>query len=496
MSKNYHNLEKIFAKVNTVNQISSVLSWDTATMMPKGSSESRGEQMVYLSEHIRGIIFTPEVEDNIKEAFNEPNTLNPWQIANLKSMQRSFNDYASIPAELQQKFILTCNRSEMAWREARSKKDFQVFLPLFSEVIKLTQEIASHRSEYMDIKDPYEALVDIYDPGRRLSEIDSAFAKLEEFLPNFIEKVRSKQGDNPDLDGDFNVATQEVLGREIMKTFNFDFNSGRLDISMHPFCGGYSEDVRITTRYNPNNLFTGLYGVMHETGHALYEQNRPKDWITQPVSAALGMSMHESQSLLAENQIGLSKAFISFLQPKIVQLFNLSPEVFSVSNIYKHLTHIAPSFIRVEADEVTYPLHVILRYKLEKQLLRGDIEPSDIPEVWNKEFTEKFGITPTNDAEGCLQDIHWAWGSLGYFPSYTLGTMTAAQIMHKIRQITPNIDDDVVNGNVSNIYNWLRDNIHSQGSLFASSDQLLENATGEKLNPEYFIKYLQDRYDK
>lgn len=495
MSKHYKTLETVFAKANITNQISAILSWDTSTMMPRGASESRGKQMAYLSEHTRSILFTEEVKECLTEACSRVETLDHWQQANLRNMQRIFDDYAAIPSDLQQRYIIACNCSEMIWREARSNNDFQLFLPALSEAIALTKEMAVCRSEYTGIKNHYEALVDTYDPGRKLHEIDTAFGALEGFLPQLIEKVRSKQDARIPLAGNFDVEKQKALGLEVMKVFNFNFDAGRLDTSTHPFCGGHALDTRITTRYNPNNLFGGLYGVIHETGHALYEQNRPQAWITQPVSTALGMSMHESQSLLAENQIGLSKAFINFLQPKITQLFALDPKIFSADHIHKHLLHVEPSFIRVEADEVTYPLHIIMRYKMEKQLLNGDLQPKDIPEVWNNEFTAQFGITPPNDTLGCLQDIHWAWGSFGYFPSYTLGAMTAAQIMHKARSVLPDMDRDIASGNMVNIYAWLRDNIHAQGSLFSSSDLLLQNAMGEKLNPEYFINYLRNRYD-
>ena len=494
MNKYYNALEKVFAKADVVGQISSILSWDTSTMMPKGSSESRGEQMAYLDGHVRSIIFNKKVRDDLSEAHANIKVLDDWQKANLKAMQRQYDYYASVPAKLQRQRILACNRSEITWREARENNNFQIFLPIFTEVVQLTKSIATHRGDYVGNKNYYETLVDLYDPGRKLSEIDSAFAKLSAFLPSFIENVGRKQASLVSFAGSFDTEKQKTLVTDIMKAFCFNFDAGRLDTSTHPFCGGYASDIRITTRYNPNNLFSGLYGVIHETGHALYEQNRPHKWITQPVSSSIGMAMHESQSLFAENQIGLSKSFIQFLQPKLTKLFDLDKAIFSVDGIYNHLTHVAPSFIRVEADEVTYPLHIIMRYNLEKQLMSGEIRTQDIPEAWNKESTEKLGITPPNDALGCLQDIHWAFGGFGYFPSYTLGAMTAAQLMHKIRSVIPDIDHNIASGNFKEIYAWLRTNIHSQGSLFGSANQLLQEATDEQLNPDYFINYLKDRY--
>lgn len=491
----YKKLEKKFTTADILGQIASILSWDTATMMPQGASPLRGNQLVYLTKQMRSIIFNNSVKNLLNNAKNTDH-LSDWEAANLKMMQRVFDGYNAVPSKVEQKYILACNKAEMVWREARIQKNFKIFLPELSKVIATTKEIAKYRADYFSINDPYEALVDIYDPGRKLSEIDKIFAKLEQFLPSFIQTKQKKQEKQQQFTESFDIEKQKALGLEVMKIFGFDFQHGRIDTSTHPFCGGYAGDIRITTRYNNDNLFPSLYGVIHETGHALYEQNRPQNWITQPVSSALGMSIHESQSLLAENQIGLSKQFLEFIQPKIISLFNLDPKIFSVENIYDHLTYVEPSFIRVEADEVTYPLHIILRYKLEKLLISGDLAAKDLPEIWNTEFSKYLGIEVKNDADGCLQDIHWSGGGFGYFPSYTLGALTAAQIMNKIKSVLPNTDSDMASGNLQNIYSWLRKNIHSKGSFHSTADELLLNATGETLNPEYFITYLQSKYDR
>lgn len=491
----YTKLEKKFATADVLSQIASILSWDTATMMPQGASSLRGNQLVYLTKQMRSIIFNSNVK-KLLVSTTDTSHLSDWEFSNLRMMKRVFDGYAAVPSKIEQKYILACNKAEMVWREARIQKKFKIFLPELVKVIAITKEIAKYRADYFNINDPYEALVDIYDPGRKLSEIDRIFTKLEQFLPSFIQKVQKKQAKKHQFTQSFDIDKQKALGLEVMKVFGFDFQHGRIDTSTHPFCGGYAGDIRITTRYNQENLFPSLYGVIHETGHALYEQNRPQNWITQPVSSALGMSIHESQSLLAENQIGLSRQFLEFIHPKIISLFNLDTSIFAIDNIYNHLTYVEPSFIRVEADEVTYPLHIILRYKLEKLLISGDLSAKDLPEVWNTEFSKYLGIEVTNDADGCLQDIHWSSGGFGYFPSYTLGALTAAQIMNKIKKVLPNTNSDMASGNLQNIYSWLRENIHSKGSFYPTADELLLNATGETLNPEYFITYLQSKYDR
>ncbi len=388
----YKSLEKSFARANIIDQISSILSWDTSTFMPRGASERRGIQLAFLSKQARSIIFNNNVKKHLLAAKQDTRHLNEWQLANLKGMERVYNSYAAVPASLQKKLIIACNKSEMIWREARAKSSFKLFLPALTKVIALMQDAAKYRSDHLGMHDPYEALVDIYDPGRKLADIDKVFKRLEEFLPDFIKKVSSKRSGtyyhpresvDPEMDkkkldsrlrGDgkrphFDIEKQKALGLEVMKAFGFNFDKGRLDVSTHPFCGGHFGDTRITTRYDEKNLLPSLYGVIHETGHALYEQNKPSTWADQPVGSAMGMAIHESQSLFAENQIGTSRAFVEFLHPKIVKLFELDAKTFSVDHIYSELTHVKPSFIRVEADEVTYPLHIMLRYKMEKMFV-------------------------------------------------------------------------------------------------------------------------------
>jgi carboxypeptidase Taq len=283
------------------------------------------------------------------------------------------------------------------------------------------------------------------------------------------------------------------LGLDVMRLLGFDFDAGRLDVSKHPFCGGVPEDVRITTRYNESDFLESLMGVIHETGHARYEQNLPRDWIDQPGGTARSMGMHESQSLFFEMQLGRSDEFLAMIQPLIVKHFGDDP-AFAVPNLVKLFTRVKADFIRVDADELTYPLHVILRFEIEEALMNGTMAVEEIPRVWDEKMREYLGVdTRDNFKNGCMQDIHWTSGSFGYFPTYSLGAMYAAQYAHYLKKTMPDFNQKVLAGDLSEIFAWLRDNIWSKGSLLTTEEIILQ-ATGEPLNPNYYLEHLRSRY--
>lgn len=294
-------------------------------------------------------------------------------------------------------------------------------------------------------------------------------------------------------EGPFDIARQRELGLDAMKLLGFDFNGGRLDVSAHPFCGGVPEDVRITTRYNENELFSALFGVIHETGHARYEQNLPREWLGQPVALARSTALHESQSLFFEMQLGRSEAFLTRMLPHITARFGEQPALASANYIAWN-QRVKPGYIRVDADEVSYPAHVVLRYEIERALIEGEIEVEDIPALWDEKMQAWLGLSTHGDyRNGCMQDIHWTDGGFGYFPSYTLGAMYAAQLFNAARRALPNLDRDIANGEFGTLFDWLRQNIWQHGSRF-TTEQLVVNATGEDLNPAYFRQHLEARY--
>jgi carboxypeptidase Taq len=383
----------------------------------------------------------------------------------------------------------------MIWRQARPKGDFAAVLPSMQALLDLVRESAAAKSEPMGCA-PYDALLDEYEPGGTAARIDVVFDQLAAFLPDFLGRVLERQATAPQPlapQGPFPIAAQEALARRLMAVVGFDFDHGRLDTSLHPFCGGVPDDVRITTRYDVDDFAKSLMGVLHETGHALYERGLPAAWRTQPVGAARGMAAHESQSLLMEMQACRSPEFVGYLAPLARAAFGGDGAAWTADNLKRMYNRVSPGFIRVDADEVTYPAHVILRYRLEKQIIAGDLAMADLPGAWNEGMRTLLGITPPDDGQGCLQDIHWYDGAWGYFPTYTLGAIAAAQLFAAAKAAAPEIPAAIGRGDFAPLVGWLRQNVHAWGS-FHSTDDLLQQATGRPLDPQAFEAHLTARY--
>ena len=339
------------------------------------------------------------------------------------------------------------------------------------------RESAQAKGEALGCR-PYEALVDLYEPGASAATINRLFDDLAQFLPGFIAQVVERQADQPaplEPEGPFPIEAQEALGRRLMAVLGFDFDHGRLDVSLHPFCGGVPDDVRITTPYETDDFDKAMMAVLHETGHALYERGLPAEWRLQPVGAARGMGFHESQSLLIEMQACRSPAFMDFAAPLIREAFGGRGPAWSADNLYRRGTRVKADFIRVYADEVTYPAHVILRTRLEQALIAGELAPEDLPGAWNQAMGELLGIAPPDDAQGCLQDIHWYDGAFGYFPTYTIGAMTAAQLFAAACRAKPEIPEALGRGDFAPLMAWLGEHVHAKGSLL-SGEALLSAA--------------------
>lgn len=493
--KAYNQLETIFARWGALRDVSSMLGWDNATMMPSGSGGVRAEQLTVLAELTHEMITRPEIADLLGNAEAEKATLSDWQQANLREMKRTWQHAAALPTELVAAITKACHESELFWRTAKKENNFKAFAPHQKKVLELVRESAQIKAEALGLS-PYDALLDQYDPGTRAAQIDVVFDDLAAFLPGFIQQVMQVQrAQTPTLEIAQSIpsALQKKLGQEFMGMLGFDFTQGRLDESVHPFCGGVPGDVRLTARYNEEEFLSGFFAVMHETGHAIYEMKLPPQWRTQPVGQARGMAFHESQSLFTEMQLCIRREFIEFAAPRMQQAFNVSGAEWAPENLYKLMTRVKPSFIRVDADEVTYPAHVILRYRLERQLIDGSLRVEDLPEAWSQQMQNLLGITPPTDAEGCMQDIHWPDGSFGYFPTYTLGAMIAAQLFHTMEKAIPDIHGLIRKGELAPLYVWLSNNVHSLGSKY-SSPELLLHATGEALNTDYYKNHMKARY--
>ena len=495
LSDAYARLEARFRRIALLGEAGAVLHWDYAAVMPAGGADARSEQLAELKAISHGLLVSPETADLIAEAKTDAGELSPWQAANLNEIDRQHRRAGALDEAFVTRLSRASSTCEQAWRKARAASDFSMVAAPLAELIGLVREEAARIGEVFGLS-PYDALLDSYEPGGRAADIDPVLDDLAAFLPGFLDEVLAYQAaQGPVLipEGPFPEETQRRLGMKFMDVLGFDFERGRLDVSHHPFCGGIPDDVRITTRYDENDFTSALMGVLHETGHALYEQGLPKQWRLQPVGSALGMSIHESQSLLMEMQVCRSPEFLQFALPVIRETFTGKGPAWDADNILRLYHTVARSFIRVDADEVTYPLHVIVRYRLEKDIIAGKLQAADIPEAWNAAFRDLIGVDVPNDALGCLQDIHWYDGALGYFPTYTLGAMTAAQVYQAACAANPAIPDDVAKGEFSNLLAWLRENIHANGRLLSGPD-LLTKATGRPLEAAPFKAHLKARY--
>lgn len=488
----YNKLSDHFSDLSHFDHMQAILSWDEAVNMPAGGGAARAEAMATLAALRHQKLCLPALQGWVAAAASE--SLDDWQKVNLELMRRNIKDAQCVPADLVKASTTAQIRTEQAWRACRSENNWQDFLPLLSESFALCQQVAECRAAAFDLS-PYDALIDKYSQGVTQASIDPVFTELKNNLPALLEKIVEKQSHWQTLEpqGPFAVEKQQALCRALMQTIGFDFNHGRMDVSHHPFCGGVPQDVRITTRYDENDFMQSVMGICHETGHAKYEQQLPEQWGTQPVGAALGMAMHESQSLLIEMQACRSKAFMQYLQTVLPTYFTDSP-AYAADNLAKLYTRVKPGLIRVDADEVTYPLHVVLRYELEQALFDGSLKIADLPEAWDAKMQSYLGLsTQGNFKEGVLQDVHWPAGLYGYFPSYTLGALTAAQLYQTAEKNLPTLGADLAKGDFSALQTWLRDNIHQQGSRYYF-DELLQRVTGEKLNVSYFLNHIEQRY--
>ncbi|MDJ0685202.1 MAG: carboxypeptidase M32 [Alphaproteobacteria bacterium] len=488
----YRALEDRFEKMAVLGEALSVLHWDAAVMMPSGGAGPRAEQLSALRVMGHELLTAPETADLIAAA--DAADLDDWRQANLREMARGHARAAALPPDLVAAFSKACSECEHAWRGARLENDFASVKPLLAEVLTLTRRRAEILSEALGLS-PYDALLDGFEPGASERRIEALFSDYRAFLPDFLAAVLERQdreGPKPTLSGAFDVGRQEALCRELAAVAGFDFDAGRIDQSAHPFSTGFPGDQRITVRYNAADPTFAIMAVLHEAGHALYERNLPPDWRRQPVGSARGMGLHESQSLLIEMQASRSPEFLSALAPKLREAFG-AQDAFTDEALQRLVHWVQPDFIRVDADEVTYPAHVILRFNLERALLRDDLPLEDLPAAWNDGMTELLGVTPPTDALGCLQDIHWYDGAIGYFPTYTLGAMAAAQLFQAACAADPEIKPALARHDMNGLQAWLTENVHAHGSRM-SSDAVLEAATGRPLDPKAFEAHLTERY--
>jgi carboxypeptidase Taq len=488
----YDGLCAHWQRIYHFNHLLSIAGVDRNTLMPPAGNAARAAAMAELESLVHGLRTQTDLTQRLGLA--EQESLNEHARANLREMKREWFDANALPAALVERRALAGATCEHAWRSQRPANDWAGFLGNFREVVAIAREEARLLAEQSGLS-KYDALLERYEPGMRTATLDALFSDLKSWLPALIRNTMTRQAANPALlpQGPFSNTAQRALGPELMRLLGFNFDGGRLDESTHPFCGGVPEDIRITTRYSTDDALQCAMSVIHETGHARYEQNLPRDWLGQPVAHARSMGLHESQSLSFEMQLARSNAFVPLLAPLLQKHYGAQP-AFGPDNLGRLLTRVAPGFIRVEADELTYPLHIILRYEIERSLIEGDIEPEEIPALWDARMRDWLGLDTRNDfRNGCLQDVHWSEGLFGYFPCYTLGAMYAAQWFAAIRRTTPDVDTCIAQGDLTPVFGWLNANIWSQGSRW-TTDELCQRASGETLNAAHFRRYLEGRY--
>jgi carboxypeptidase Taq len=494
----FSKLDELGQKLEAIEHAQSMLSVDEAVMMPTGGGEKRAEAMSVLAGMYHEMATAPEIGDWLDAAESEP--LDEPQQGAIREARRVYTNMTCLSSDFVRRQVSARVRSEQLWRQLRPTGDWAGFLPAFEGVVATAREEAKLRAEALGLA-PYDAMMEQYDPGNRAADIAPVFAELKTFLKGFVPEAIAHQEEKvarqplKPFNAPFPIEKQKALGLAMMEAVGFDFEHGRLDISHHPFCGGVPTDVRMTTRYVTGEFLSSLMGILHETGHGLYEQNLPKQWGHWAVGKARGMAIHESQSLFVEKQVARSAEFWEWAMPHVTE--HLGPEALAGWDIEDLLTQvhlIERGLIRVDADEATYPLHVILRFELEQALIEGTLAPKDVPDAWDARMNEYLGLRTIDDPKnGPMQDVHWPSGAFGYFPSYTLGAMIAAQLWAAIEKEQPSARDDMRNGRFVGLNDWRRDHIWSQASFY-STPELLQRATGEPLNEKHFMEHLQRRY--
>ncbi len=489
---NYDELSSTWGRLHRLGHLQALAGWDQAANMPSKGNEARAAAMGEMAGLLHRLRTAPELQSRLQRA--EQESLSDLQRANLREMQRQWRASNALPESLVQRQQLATSRCEHAWRTQRPANDWAGFLLNFKPVLAFAREEAALLSAQTGLR-KYDAMMDRYEPGMTCAQLDRVFGEVRRWLPRLIQQVTERQAQEPLITpvGPFAVEKQRALCEQVIALLGFDFEAGRLDVSTHPFCGGVPEDVRMTTRFREDDFMGALMGTVHETGHGRYEQNLPRDSLGQPVAEARSMALHESQSLSFEMQLGSHPGFVSQLAPMISAAFG-DQAAFKPHNLHRLMTRVKPCFIRVDADEVTYPAHIILRYEIERPLIEGEIEPEDVPALWDAKMMELLGVdTRGNFKDGAMQDVHWPEALFGYFPCYSLGAMYAAQWFAAMRRAMPDLDVRIGAGDLAPVFNWLRDNIWTQASRW-TTDELALRASGEVLNPAHFRAHLEARY--
>jgi carboxypeptidase Taq len=491
----YTKLSQQLLEITHLNACLALLQWDQEILMPSKGVDPRAKLIASLSvlNHDKWLALNEKkaLTGLVKWAKSHSSTKEACVI---RETHRTYERERKLPVAFVQELSALSSKAQHVWAEARAQSNFAHFLPSLKRLIDLKRKEA----EYLGYKEsPYDALLDGFEPGLTSSQLSTIFGELRDFLKPFLRQLQAKTKELPEkkmVQGTFPLEQQATFNRAVIQEIGFDFEAGRLDTSTHPFTTNFHpHDVRITTRYSEQNALYALGSTIHEMGHALYEQGLSAKEYGTPLGEALSLSIHESQSRFWENNIGKSRAFWQHFYPKLQKQFPKPFARLPLETFYRFINRVEPSFIRTESDEVSYNLHIILRYEIERGLIEGSLKAKDLSEIWNAKIKEYLGIKVPNDRLGVLQDVHWSIGAIGYFPTYALGNLYAAQFLQAIKRDLPTLDNDLRTGSFSNILKWLRTNIHVHGKRY-SADALVRRVSGEPLQAKYFIQYLQEKY--
>ena len=487
----YQELIRLYREKCLLDSAGSVLGWDERTYLPAKGSSFRADQMALLAKLSHAMLTQPRLGELLTASADVEGD----EAVNVREIRRVYQRAVKMPARLVEEIARTTTRAQNVWQEARTKNDFPAFAPWLEKIVALKREEAQAVG-YRE--SPYDALLDEYEPGATAREITTVFAELRAELVPLVAAIAgaSKQPRRDLLTREFPIDRQHLFGQGAAAAIGFDFAAGRLDTTTHPFCSGMGPgDVRLTTRYHPREFNQGFFGILHEAGHGIYEQGLAAEHFGTPLGQAVSLGIHESQSRLWENQVGRGRPFWEHFFPRVRQAFPGTLDDIGLDDWVFALNGVGRSFIRVEADEATYNLHIILRFELEQALMTGDLKPGDAPSAWNEKFVKFFDLTPPDDARGCLQDIHWSMGGLGYFPTYTLGNLYAAQLMATARREMTNLENDFRRGDFGPLKTWLNEKIHRHGQRHRPGE-LCQRITGEALSHRPLIAYLREKYGR
>lgn len=484
---------KYMNKMTAFSEALSLAYWDMRTGAPKKGLDSRADTIGVLSSEIYKMSTSSEMENFIQELSGNKDVLSEKTLRALEECEKEFNRNRKIPPEQYKEYVILQSKAESIWEDAKAQSDFKMFQPYLEKVI----EFNKHFIDAWGFEgNKYNTMLDLFEPGVTTDILDEAFKELRDAIVPIVQEIKElpEKEDNSFLFHHFPKEKQREFSIAILKQMGYDLEAGRLDETVHPFAIGLSPyDVRITTKYDEHDFRTAVFGTIHEGGHALYEQNISSDLIGTVLCDGASMGIHESQSLFWENFVGRDYSFLEKNYPLLKNCSEGQFDYITVESFYKAVNESKPSLIRIEADELTYPLHIMIRYEIEKGLFNDEVKVNELPEIWNMKMNEYLGITPKNDAEGVLQDVHWAGGSFGYFPSYALGYMYAAQIKASMEKEINNFQDLLGSGTLLPIKKWLSKNIHQYGKLKKPLD-ILKDVTGEELNSGYLIQYLRRKY--